>query len=86
MKTLNGRPQIIQTKHLIRKVKQRFTYKCRGSARQLTKSLRVFGGTMRRIIPEDLHLHAYHATNQSIPIISQNSSILLVMNSANTEY
>jgi len=42
-----------------------FTYKRRRSARQLAKSLRISERTMRRIIPEDLHLHAYHITIQS---------------------
>ncbi|CAF1151578.1 unnamed protein product [Rotaria sordida] len=59
-----GRPRIIRTKHLIRKVKQRFTYKGRRSARQLSKSLGVSRGTMGRIIREDLPLHTYPVTTQ----------------------
>jgi len=64
LKKSTGRPQIIRTKHLIQKVKQRFTYKSRRSARQLSKSLGVSRRTMGRIIREDLHLHAYHVTIQ----------------------
>ncbi|CAF4492964.1 unnamed protein product, partial [Rotaria sp. Silwood2] len=64
LKTPTGRPRIIRTKHLIRKLKQRFTDKGRRSARQLSKSLGASRGTMGRIIREDLHLHAYHITTQ----------------------
>ncbi|CAF3055625.1 unnamed protein product [Rotaria sp. Silwood2] len=64
LKTPAGELRIIRTKNPIQKVKRRFTYKSRRSARQLAKSLRVFRRTMSRIIHEDLHLHAYHARTQ----------------------
>lgn len=64
LKKSTGRPRIIRTKHLIQKVKQRFTYKSRQSARKLLNSLGVSKGTMGRIIREDLHLHAYRVTTQ----------------------
>ncbi|CAF4405742.1 unnamed protein product [Rotaria magnacalcarata] len=51
-------------KELRNVVRQRFTYKRRRSARQLAKSLRVSEATMRRVIQDDLHLHASHVTIQ----------------------
>ncbi|CAF2096163.1 unnamed protein product [Rotaria magnacalcarata] len=51
-------------KELRNVVKQRFTYKRRRSARQLAKSVRVSEATMRRVIQDDPHLHAYHVTIQ----------------------
>ncbi|CAF4853186.1 unnamed protein product [Rotaria magnacalcarata] len=59
LKTPAGRPRIIQTKSLIRKVKNRFIYKGRQSARKLANSLGTSKGTIGRIIHEDLHLHTY---------------------------
>ncbi|CAF1280271.1 unnamed protein product [Rotaria sp. Silwood1] len=59
-----GRPRIVRTKHLMNKVKHRFNYKRRRSARQLAKSLGISKGIIGRIIREDLHLHAYHVTTQ----------------------
>ncbi|CAM2729276.1 unnamed protein product [Rotaria socialis] len=59
LKTPAGRPRIIRTKSLIRKVKNRFIYKGRQSARKLANSLGISKGTIGRIIHEDLHLHAY---------------------------
>lgn len=54
-----GRPKIIRTKSLIRKVKDMFIRKNRRSARKLGEKLGISKGTMGRLIHDDLHLHAY---------------------------
>ncbi|CAM4744288.1 unnamed protein product [Rotaria magnacalcarata] len=65
LKTPAGRPRIIRTKSLIRKVKNRFIYKGRQSARKLVNSRGISKGTIGRIIHEDLHLHAYRVIVES---------------------
>jgi hypothetical protein len=60
LKKPTGRPRIIRTKNLIRKVKNRLVHKKGRSAKKLGKSLGISKGTIGRIIHDDLHLHAYH--------------------------
>ncbi|CAF4444585.1 unnamed protein product [Rotaria sp. Silwood2] len=62
LETPAGRPRIIRTKNLIRKVKNRFIYKSRQSARKLANLLGISKGTIGCIIHDNLHLHAYHVT------------------------